>query len=257
MIQEHILGTITDLSETGELTIKAGAPDIDRAVLRQYRTCEIILDDGRKISPQQRRKVYALLGEIDEYVNGIRTAEGVEEQKRLLKLEFMLKRMSKTERQLFSLADTDVTTAREFITFVIDFIVANDIPTRIPLLEQCEDIGRYVYACLVNKRCCICGVYVYGRSFLKSQNRFIGFSFDLLFFVIVIRSDFFLGIIYRINYINIIFDISKYAFTDTLDIHDLLDISETAVFITVSDYLIGENGADAFKFCKFICSCGV
>jgi hypothetical protein len=98
MIQEHILGTITDLSETGELTIKAGAPDIDRAVLRQYRTCEIILDDGRKISPQQRRKVYALLGEIDEYVNGIRTAEGVEEQKRLLKLEFMLKRMSKTER---------------------------------------------------------------------------------------------------------------------------------------------------------------
>lgn len=157
MIQEHILGTITDLSETGELTIKAGAPDIDRAVLRQYRTCEIILDDGRKISPQQRRKVYALLGEIDEYVNGIRTAEGMEEQKRLLKLEFMLKRMSKTERQLFSLSDTDVTTAREFITFVIDFIVANDVPTRIPLLEQCEDIGRYVYACLVNKRCCICG----------------------------------------------------------------------------------------------------
>lgn len=157
MIQEHVLGRIVDLSEDGTLTIKAGVPNLDRALLRKYTTCEVVLDDGRRISPSQRRKVYALLGEIDEYVNGMRTAEGIEEQKRLLKLDFMLKRMNGVERQLFSLSDTDVTTAREFITYIVDFIIANDIPTQIPLREQCEDIAQYTYACLMHKRCAVCG----------------------------------------------------------------------------------------------------
>ena len=157
MIQEHIVGEIVDIDEYGTMTIKAGVPSLDRALLRKYKSCEIVLDDGRRISPQQRRKIYALIGEIDEYVNGMRTAGGTEEQKEFLKIEFMLHRMSDAERKMFSLADCSVTTAREFISFVIDFILANDIPTRFPLMEQCEDIGRYVYACLVNKKCAICG----------------------------------------------------------------------------------------------------
>ena len=157
MVEEMTAGRIVDVNESGVLTIKANAPSLDRALIRKYQDCTIILNDGRHITPEQRRKVYALLGEIDEYVNGMRTAGGTEEQKEFLKIEFMLHRMSDAERKMFSLADCSVTTAREFITFVIDFILANDIPTRFPLMEQCEDIGRYVYACLVNKKCAICG----------------------------------------------------------------------------------------------------
>jgi hypothetical protein len=40
---------------------------------------------------------------------------------------------------------------------LIDFIVKNDIPTSFSLLDNCEDIGKYIYACLANKKCCICG----------------------------------------------------------------------------------------------------
>jgi hypothetical protein len=58
---------------------------------------------------------------------------------------------------MFSLSDTSMTVAREFITFLIDFIIRHDIPTKVSLLEHCEDVGRYVYSCLVNKKCCICG----------------------------------------------------------------------------------------------------
>lgn len=157
MIQESVVGKITDINETGVASIKAIVPDMNRAVLRKYSTVHIIFDDGRRISCTQRRKCYALLGEIAEYTDGIRTAETVDEQKRLLKMEFMLRRMEATERRMFSLADCDMSTAREFITYLVDFIIANDIPTRVPLIENCDDIQRYIYACLMYRKCAVCG----------------------------------------------------------------------------------------------------
>ena len=157
MVQEHISGIITDLDENGTLTINACVPDFQRALLRQYHECTIILQDGRTITPKQRAACYALLGEIDEYVNGIRSEAGREEQKNFLKLDFMLKRMTDAERRMFSLSDCSVTTARAFIDFLIEFIIANDIPVRFSLAEKAEDIGQYVYACLVHKKCAVCG----------------------------------------------------------------------------------------------------
>jgi hypothetical protein len=157
MVNEHTTGRVIDIDESGVATIKAILPSLYRALDRKYDTVEIILPDGRRISPEQRRKIYALLGEIAEFVDGVRNAETVEDAKNVMKWEFVLKRMESQERKLFSLSDCDMTTAREFITYLIDFIVKNDIPTKISLLEHCEDIGRYIYACMVNKKCCICG----------------------------------------------------------------------------------------------------
>ena len=157
MIQEHVVGFIVDLLKDGTAVIKAKIPNIEQALRRDFLKVEIILWDGRRISPEQRRKCYALLGEIAEYTDGIRTAETVDEQKRLLKMEFMLKRMEATERRMFSLADCDMSTAREFITYLIDFIIANDIPTRVPLIDNCDDIAAYMYACTMHRKCAVCG----------------------------------------------------------------------------------------------------
>jgi hypothetical protein len=157
MIQEHAAGEIKDILEDGTAVIHAALPDLDRALLRDYGKVEIILPDGRRISPEQRRKVYALIGEVAEYVDGIRNAGTIESAKRTLKMEFMLSRMEGMERRLFSLSNCDVTTARESINFLVEFIIENDIPTRIPLIENCEDIERYVYACLMSKKCAVCG----------------------------------------------------------------------------------------------------
>lgn len=157
MIQTHVIGLIVDLLKDGTAVIKAKIPNIEQALRRGFLKVEIILWDGRRISPEQRRKCYALLGEIAEYTDGIRTAETVDEQKRLLKMEFMLKRMEATERRMFSLADCDMSTAREFITYLVDFIVANDIPTRVPLIDNCDDIAAYMYACTMHRKCAVCG----------------------------------------------------------------------------------------------------
>lgn len=157
MIQTHVIGLIVDLLKDGTAVIKAKIPNIEQALRRGFLKVEIILWDGRRISPEQRRKCYALLGEIAEYTDGIRTAETVDEQKRLLKMEFMLKRMESAERRMFSLSDCDMSTAREFITYLIDFIIANDIPTRVPLIDNCDDVAAYMYACTMHRKCAVCG----------------------------------------------------------------------------------------------------
>lgn len=157
MINEHALGHIVDISEGGVATIKATLPNLYHALDRRSNEVEIILPDGRRISPEQRRKCYALIGEIAEFIEGFRTSETIEDTKQVMKWDFILKRMESQERQLFSLSSCDMSTAREFITYLIEFIVKNDIPTKVPLIEQCEDISKYVYACMINKRCCICG----------------------------------------------------------------------------------------------------
>lgn len=126
--------------------------NIDRAVLRHYSSVQVGLPDGRSISPDQRKKAYALMNEIAEWMGDL-----PEYVKRLMKMEFMINRMQALQKQMFSLSDCDVTTAREFITYLIDFIIAHDVPTQKPLYELCDDIDKYVYACLIHKKCAVCG----------------------------------------------------------------------------------------------------
>lgn len=159
MVNEHALGKVVDIDEAGVATIKATLPNLLHALDRHYDEVEIILPDGRRITPRQRRMVYSLLGEISEYINGVRDADSMEETKNMMKMSFMLERMESMERKLFSLSDVNETTATMFISFIIDFILKHDIPTKISLLENNDDIAHFVYACLANKKCCICGKY--------------------------------------------------------------------------------------------------
>lgn len=127
-------------------------PSIDRAILRKYSDVEIGLSDGRKISAKQRRAIYVLLGSIADFAG-----DTVESQKEIMKLDFILNRLQCIQRKIFSLSDVDMTTAREFQSFLVDFIIENDIPMSVPLLSQCDDIGRYIYACCMARKCAICG----------------------------------------------------------------------------------------------------
>ena len=149
---EIVSGNVVDISPDGYIIARAALPNIDRALIRHYDKIQIGLPDGRTISPEQRRKAYALMREIAEWMGDL-----PEYVKRLMKMEFMVTRMQALEKHIFSLSDCDMTTAREFITYLIDFIIEHDVPTQTPLIELCEDIGRYVYACLMHKKCAVCG----------------------------------------------------------------------------------------------------
>lgn len=148
---EIISGKIINLDQYG-LTIQADYKNHDRACLRRYSKVEVALPDGRNISPAQRRKAYALIHEISDF-----TGELPEMEKERLKLDFVVNHLQALAKKMFSLSNCDMTTAREFISYLIDFMIEHDIPSKTPLVELCEDITRYVYACTKKKICAVCG----------------------------------------------------------------------------------------------------
>ena len=149
---EIVQGRIAKVDESGGVIIRAALPSIDRAILRRYDKVLVEFADGRRISPDQRKKAHSLIAEIGEWAGYL-----PDEMKRLMKLEFKVKHLQTLESEMFSLSNCSVTTCREFISFLIDFMIENGVPSKIPLYEQCEDIGRYVYACLMHKTCAVCG----------------------------------------------------------------------------------------------------
>ena len=110
--------------------------------------CEVQLWDGRSISPDQRKKAYALLNDISAWSG---------HAQEYLKEWFKYALLAETGGEYFSLSDCTMTEAREYISYLIDFCLRANVPTQKPLLEHTEDIGRYLYACLANRKCAICG----------------------------------------------------------------------------------------------------
>ncbi len=118
----------------------------------------VLWQDSRSITPEQRRKAWALIGEISA-AYGYLSAGDREQLNADLKRQFLIQRMDELTAEAikrFSLSDCDQTTARLYITYLIDFVIAHDIPTKEMTAELCEDIEAYVYQCMMHKRCCIC-----------------------------------------------------------------------------------------------------
>lgn len=110
------------------------------------------LVDPRRISPQQRRKAYALIRDISLWMGGT----PMETVKELTKWIFQESEPATLE-ETFSLSDCSMEVARLYITFLIDFCLLHDVPCGEPLYKLAEDIGRYVWVCALNKRCAVCG----------------------------------------------------------------------------------------------------
>lgn len=115
---------------------------------KQQMKCATVLTDGREISQQQRKYIYAMLNDI-----GLWSGFVGEEIKAVMKYEFI----ARTGAAYFSLKNCDMTTARDFLTFLIDFCVENGLACSERLIERSPDISRYVYACIANRKCCITG----------------------------------------------------------------------------------------------------
>ena len=109
------------------------------------------LVDKRHISADQRKKAYVLIS----YIAAWWGYTPLEAMKEMLKLMFVGE--AETLRRSFSLSDCDMTTARLFITYLIDFCLLHGVDVGEPLYQLSEDIPRYVWACLMNKRCAVCG----------------------------------------------------------------------------------------------------
>jgi hypothetical protein len=112
------------------------------------KTVEVRLDDGRSITADQRRKIYATMADIASWMGDMPDA---------VKAFFKWSFCGNYEREDFSLSDVDRETASEFLSYLIDFCIQNGVPCSDPLWDRCEDIERYMYACVMTRTCCITG----------------------------------------------------------------------------------------------------
>ena len=108
--------------------------------------------DSRARTLEQIRKAWALMGEIAEY-----QGQGKDDVYREQSTAFSLKHLEILQGELFRLSTATVSTARAFINLLVEIIIEYGIPTKEPLYGLCDDIERYVYACLMNKKCAVCG----------------------------------------------------------------------------------------------------
>ena len=138
---------------------------------------EVALTPSALISPQQRRKVFSLIREITDYISGGGNSRNeIRSTLQEMKLQYLTDtaddediRFVLTDNycrlqgiDLFSLSPNNENCASrelasDFIEWLVNLCVENAIPCMDTLLNRTEDVQRYVYACVANRRCAICG----------------------------------------------------------------------------------------------------
>lgn len=148
----HALVKINQYRERKDGTdLVVSVPDLklgDMFQRKKIRNAEIRFDDGRHISAEQRKKAYATIRDIADWTGYL-----PEEMKEILKYQHMMR----TGDAYFSLSNCSMDTAREFINTILEFALENGIPLSDNAIERTDDIGRYLYYCLLHKKCAICG----------------------------------------------------------------------------------------------------
>lgn len=148
----HTLVKIKQYRERKDGTdLVVSVPDLklgDMFQRKKIRNAEIRFDDGRHISAEQRKKAYATIRDISDWTGYL-----PEEMKEILKYQHMMR----TGDAYFSLSNCSMDTAREFINTILEFALENGIPLSDNAIDRTDDIGRYLYYCLIHKKCAICG----------------------------------------------------------------------------------------------------
>lgn len=150
---ETVRGRIVGYDERRqEMLIRAPYDDWMTMTRRDYKEVLVQPIDSRPLSDKQRRMCYALLREISDY-----TGQGADATKEWMKIKFLSDDMEQTADKIFSLSSAPMSLVCAFQRYLIRFILEWDIPCSFPLLEYVDDVQDYIYSCLVNKKCCICG----------------------------------------------------------------------------------------------------
>lgn len=120
----------------------------DMLLRKHIKKAEIRFDDDRHISAEQRRKAYATIRDISDYTGYL-----PEEQKEWLKYLYIIR----TGNDWFSLSSCTMDTAREFISVILEYALEEGVPLSEEAINRADDIGRYLYFCLVHRKCAVCG----------------------------------------------------------------------------------------------------
>lgn len=109
---------------------------------------ELKINDGRGISIDQRKKIYATIRDISAF-----TGHNPEYLKEYLKYDYV----AEQGEDYFSLSSCTMTTAKNFINHILEFILKWNIPLSDKGLNRTDDIDKYLFTCIKYRVCCISG----------------------------------------------------------------------------------------------------
>jgi hypothetical protein len=148
---------VVDAKINGKVTAEFSYNNVDRFIKRQYADCQVLLQDGRNISREQQKSIYAFIGAIADW-----SGECTENIKNILKLDFKVKYYNEVASRMFSLASCDMTLAREFTKHLVNVVIDNGVPLKFDVMQFIADdvdlVKHFEYACLRGKKCCVCGI---------------------------------------------------------------------------------------------------
>ena len=145
-------GKIIGVAVEGAVDIRVPYDNWERFCQREYDEVLVEFPDSRPASNEQKAKAHILMKAIADFAG-----EDKAHTEFLMKSLFLDKYLTSLQKRYFSLATCDMTTAKEFISMLVDFAIEYEVPLGKPLYELCEDIERYMYQCLMHKTCLICG----------------------------------------------------------------------------------------------------
>lgn len=112
----------------------------------------IELDDNRSISSAQRHLIYSLLSDIAYYSLKNRSRIAMNSIKKTMKAKFQKER----ECDEFSLSNVNMSLANEFIEYLLDFIMLNNVELKFESFAMSRELKKWSYLCIKNRRCTVC-----------------------------------------------------------------------------------------------------
>lgn len=109
---------------------------------------EIRIDDSRNITNDQRKKIFATIKDIADFIGN-----HPEDQRGQLLYDYCIQ----SGEMPFSLRNCSIQQANTFINYIIEFILKENIPLTDLGINRTEDIDAYLYYCIKYRRCAITG----------------------------------------------------------------------------------------------------
>ena len=111
--------------------------------------CEVSITDPYKITDKQRRKIFALMNDIEAH-----TGQPQDYMRNVFQ-EYV--RVLYAYENRISLADCSRKVAGQIIDIAIEWIFENDIPLRFKTSDLIKNDRTFLYMATINRKCVICG----------------------------------------------------------------------------------------------------
>ncbi|MFG6367807.1 MAG: hypothetical protein K1W16_05180 [Lachnospiraceae bacterium] len=148
-MEDGKITAVRDNGNSADIVVRVDNASLAAEIMdKQIKNVSLQLVDGRTLSSEQRKKIYATLGDISQY-----TGYTPEETKEVMKYMYVIR----TGYDYFSLSNCLMSIARDFINTLTDFCLKHGVILSERLSDRTDDIDTYLYQCIKHKKCAICG----------------------------------------------------------------------------------------------------